>query len=550
MLKAARSRTICLIGSNCHTQPAKPSRRKVQLFSFFRGTVANLSPADLLAQLAGPAKTPTMRALWIACWLFLAVGCTKRSNSEALEIVVPTEAQTLDPRYSTRSLDIKLTRLVHAGLTGLNPNSLRPIPLVAKAWKKENMRSWLVELKPGLRFHSGRRLSSRDVCATLLALQDRALASPHRGIVESIGSCERLSPLRLRVRLKRPRATLLTDLEIPILRWDQVRSAPQPQGQLDGLGPFRIASYERGEVKLKPATTGVLSPPHHELVVRSVRDSNARVLRLLAGHADIAPNAVPPGLLPTLERRNELRINSRQGANVTYLLFQNDRSNLKRKEIRLAIAQAIDRKLIVETLLAGRARLAQGIFPSNHWSAPQDLPSVEFRPGRAYAILKELPPLTLLTSTDRSRVTIARALAQMLGDAGLKVEVVSLDLGVMLERLDAGDFDLATLQMPELTEPHLLSWFFHPRGVPGEGGEGRNRARYRSRQAGHLIDRAGKISDFNTRRSLYQQIARLMRNDLPVFPLWHEDQVAVVSKRARSFQLSAEGRWLAAVKLP
>jgi hypothetical protein len=41
-----------------------------------------------------------------------------------------------------------------------------------------------------------------------------------------------------------------------------------------------------------------------------------------------------------------------------------------------------------------------------------------------------------------------------------------------------------------------------------------------------------------------------MSRDLPVVPLWHEDQVAVVSARARDFLPSAEGRWLGVAALP
>jgi peptide/nickel transport system substrate-binding protein len=158
--------------------------------------------------------------------------------------------------------------------------------------------------------------------------------------------------------------------------------------------------------------------------------------------------------------------------------------------------------------------------------------------------LKNLPPVTLYTSTDRARVTIARAIAQMLADAGLETRVVSLDLGVLLERLDAGDYLLATLQMPELTEPNVLRWFFHPSGVFGEGGEGRNRARWRSRRAGELLDEAATIADRAQRRALYGELADLMADEMPVVPLWHEDQVAVLSERASEFRLSAEGRWL------
>jgi hypothetical protein len=41
-----------------------------------------------------------------------------------------------------------------------------------------------------------------------------------------------------------------------------------------------------------------------------------------------------------------------------------------------------------------------------------------------------------------------------------------------------------------------------------------------------------------------------MAEEVPVVPLWHEDQVAVVSARARGFVQSTEGRWLGLASLP
>jgi ABC-type transport system substrate-binding protein len=137
----------------------------------------------------------------------------------------------------------------------------------------------------------------------------------------------------------------------------------------------------------------------------------------------------------------------------------------------------------------------------------------------------------------------------MIGDAGLPVRVVSLDLGVLLSRLDAGDFDIALLQIPELTEPNVLSWFFHPRGIPGEGGEGKNRGRYRNAAAGDLLDRASESSDRDERRARYAEFQALMARDLPAIPLWHEDQVAILSERARGFRPSAEGRFASLARL-
>jgi peptide/nickel transport system substrate-binding protein len=484
--------------------------------------------------------------------LHSAVGCRRAAGpaERPLEVVVPLDVATLDPRHATRSLDVKLTRLVHAGLFGLNPETLRPEPLLAESFRFEGERRLVVELKRGVRFHGGTPFGADDVCATIAAVADPALGSPHRPIVGAIGSCRAPQSGTVVIELAEPRATLLSDLELPILRADQARSAPEPDGGLDGLGPYRIASVNRGEIVLLPQGGGALPAPRHAVTVRTVRDENARALRLLAGESDIAPNAISPALLPALAGRGRAWINARPGANVTYLLFQNDRAPFNRVEVRRAIAHAIDRDELVRTLLAGRAQVARWLMPPGHWSSPATLPGYNHLPQAARPVLARLGPITLLTGTDRLRVTLARAIAQMLGDCGLEVRVIALDFGVLLHRLDAGDFDLAMLQMPELTEPNVLNWFFNVRGIPGEGGEGRNRARYRSAEASALLDRASEVSEPKLRTELYAHVAEVMLRDLPVVPLWHEDQIAVVSSRARAFQLSAEGRWLGLASIP
>ena len=493
-----------------------------------------------------------MRIAAVLGLLSAASGCAEGTppGERPLEIVLPQEIGTLDPRFSTRGHDVKTTRLIHAGLVGLDPDSLAPVPLAAQSWRFVSDRVLEVELRPGVTFHSGKPLTSADVCGTLTALGEAKLGSPHRAVVRAIGACVPHTENRLRIELATDRATLLTDLEVPILRADQARWAPQPLGGLDGIGPYRVTRATPAVVELEPADTGGLPRPRHAVVIRSIRDENARALRLLAGRADIAPNALSPTLLPSLDGRAGLKIRARTGANISYLLYQNERPPFDRPEVRRAVARSIDREQIVRTLLAGRAESANGLLPRGHWAAPDSLPTQPFDPGPERAILAGLPEVTLVTSTDRLRVTIARAIAQMLGDAGLRVRVVSLDFGVLLARLDAGDFEMATLQMPELTEPNVLAWFFHPRGVPGEGGEGKNRARYRDPEVGRWLDAAGATRDAARRKELYGRIAERMQHDLPVLPLWHEDQVAVVSERAASFSLSAEGRWLAIARLP
>ncbi len=467
-----------------------------------------------------------------------------------------TEPATLDPRFATRGLDVKLTRLVHAGLVTLAPETLEPRPHLARSLIRRNQFDIDVELVATASFHSGKPLEPGDVCATIEAIRDPQTQSPHRSILEAFTQCHPTGPHSLTLTLSGPRASWMSDLEMPILRADEVRSPPQLDGKLDGLGPFRITSHTAGAIDLAPADNGKTPPPRFPISVRTIHDENARAMRLLSGRAELAPNAFSPSLLSGFERKGtDVVVSSRPGSNVTYLLTRCDRPPFDRPSVRHGVSLAIDRDVIVSSLLAGKARAAKWLIPQGHWAAPHHLPSLEHDPVRARALLTNLGAVTLLTSTDRSRVLLARAIAQMLTDAGLVTQVVPLELGLLLSRLDAGQFTLAILQIPELTEPNILSWFFHPRGIGGSAGGGserflgKNRTRYSSSIAGELLDHASASFDPEERRKLYVKLADVMLSDMPVIPLWHEDQIVVARGRGKRFVPSAEGRWLALAEL-
>lgn len=479
-------------------------------------------------------------------------GCGRPdAAARPIEVLVATPPQTLDPRFVTDAVGMRVTRLAHAGLVRLDPATLAPVPAAASSLTLVDERTLDVTLRDDVRFASGAPFESADVCATIDALRDPALASPHRVLVQDVASCEVRSPRELTLRLRTPRATLLTDLELPMLRRDQARSAPDARGGLDGLGAFAVTAVEDDAVHLAARTGGVDPRPAHDVEVRVVRDENARALRLLAGRADVLPNGVSPPLLDALVK-DGAAVTTRPGANLTYLLIHDQRAPFTDASTRRGLASAIDRATIARTLLGGRAEPADGLLPRSSFAFSPFDPPIAFDPDLARRALEPArgQPLQLLTSTDRARITVARAIAQMLGDAGLAVDVLPLDLGVLLARLSQGDYELAILQIPELTEPNLLRWFFHSSSIPKPGGAGANRARYASPEVDAWLDRAATTTDLAERRALYARIQAKMAADMPIVPLFREDQVAVTSARAASFVLSAEGRWGALARLP
>ena len=463
-------------------------------------------------------------------------------------MVVSSDAETLDPRFVTDATGLRISRLVHAGLMRLDPDTGAPVPYLARGvTTSPDGLTVTLQLREDVYFHSVAPLTARDVVATIHALRDPRLASRHARVLGAIAGALDTDPHTVVVTLSRPHATTLTDLEVPVLRADQVYDAPDLGGTLDGLGPYRVVTRARGSVELAPADRGALPRPAHAVRVRSLRDENARALRLLTGSSDVAINALSPALLPSLEAQG-LRVASRPGLSVNYVVMRLDRGPFASLAARQALDASIDRESIVKHLLSGRAQIARGLLSPSHWAAAGGEPPAAFDLARARALLGGAHlRATLLCGTDRLRVDVARSIAQDAAGAGLDLEIVPLELGALLARLAAGDFDAATLQLPELVEPNTLRVFLHSTSIPPQGS---NRGRVRDQALDELLDDGEATGDRSRRAAIYAKLEARIRQQAFVLPLWHEDQIAVTGPRAAGFQTSAEGRWLGLAALP
>ncbi len=483
--------------------------------------------------------------------IFALAGCNGGSSSSQapterpIEILVTSDAETLDPRFVVDSVGLRASRLVHAGLVRLDPTSLEPVPYVATSWTWVDARTLRVALREDVHFHSGAPLTASDVVATLHAFASPSVGSRHARVVEAIESSVEDGPHAVVIHMKRPHATLLTDLELPILRASEAEGPPDPAGHLDGLGPYAVERVSHGEIRLIPKGD-VLPLPKRSIVIRTVHDENARALRLIAGRSDVGQNVFSPTLLPALAARPDLTVVSRTGANLTYLLARVDRGTLSDVHLREAISLAIDRPTITRTLLAGYAQPASSLLPPNHW-AHTDEPVLAYDPDAARSRVKSPVSMTLLTSTDRARISIARVIAQELAEVGIAAEVVPLELGTMIARLNAGDFDAAILQLPEITEPNVFRVFMHSTSIPPAGA---NRSRLSDPEVDALLDEGDRTTDRDVRKAAYAKLETRARLTLAMIPLWHEDHVVVMGARARGYVPSAEGRWLSVAALP
>lgn len=478
----------------------------------------------------------------------LGAGCEGAvEDSKTTVMLLPREVRQIDPRFAADSVSLKVSRLLFASLITIDPQSLDAIPQLADRVVATSDVRYDVSLRPNLHFSDGSRLDAEDVRATFIGLQDPALKSRYAGTYRRIARIEVLDPLHLTFVLDGPHATFVTDLEMPIVRSEDSRRA---LGDVPVVsGPYRLLSRERGEIHLK-ANRHYQGPAPRisRLLLRTVRDDNIRTLRMLSGKGDLTVDGVPP-LLQSLFLKDE-RFNVRRvaGVGTAYLGVNTSSRWLKDVRVRRALAHAIDRKAVIRTKLFGAARLARGMVPPGHWAYEENVATYDYNPKRSRELLAEVfgnnqPELVLRCGSERSRVSTARVVASMLRQVGLEVVVRPSELSTLLSDLNHGRFELTLLELPEVLEPHVLSWFFDSHHVPGPGVEGANRWRYRNDQFDAALESGRLATSRRRRQEAYSKVQRMLAIDLPVVPLWHRDVVVVSTEALAHLPVPRHGRY-------
>jgi peptide/nickel transport system substrate-binding protein len=480
-----------------------------------------------------------------------AAGCEvreRRTPDDTLVMLFDVVLNDVDPRFETGNNDQKISRLIAPGLTTVARPSLEPAPALAETLEQRDELTWDVTLRPGLRFSDGTPVTSDDVVYTYTSVLDPATASTYRSnFTDRFARIEALDERRVRFHLNEPLATFLSDLDFGIVSAAAARRGERGRfagNHVIGAGAYRVASFATGLVVLErnPYSFGP-APRMPRVEIRTVRDANARALMLVGGSADLAQNALRLDLVDAVAGRARIHVASGPSAILSYMMMHNEDPVLRDVRVRQAIAHAIDRERIIAVKLGGRAVPATGLLPPSHWAYEPDVARYAHDPERARALLDQAGypdpdgpggaprlRLTYKTSADQFRLALARILAAQLGEIGIEVEVRSFEFGTFFADIKRGNYQLATMQTTAITEPDFYYAYFHSSRIPGaENPHDTNRWRFRNARIDELTADGRRTADRGRRLAIYGEVQQILARELPVIPLWHEDNVAVMN---------------------
>ncbi|MDY7226910.1 ABC transporter substrate-binding protein [Hyalangium rubrum] len=500
---------------------------------------------------------PPLHRAFLGLCLVLAAGCRPERAPDGITVLLEAPPDSLDDRFALAAIGQRIGQLIAPGLIVFDDTGA-PVPALAESFQELSPTVMEFRLRPGLTFHDGTALTAEDVKATYEGVRDRALQSPRADRYEPIEKVEVVNDRTLRFHLRRPYAPLLAEMTLSILPSE--RAGPEGvalQGSHPvGAGPFRFESAPDDEHLTLVPFAGYHggAPAIPRLYFRVVRDETTRVLELRKGRADLVINAVSPAVLPALRKEPGLRVLTRPGTGHAYLGFNLRSGPLADVRVRQAVCHLIDVRPIVEHKFHGLAVPATGLLPTTHWAyapggdcAPDAAEAARLLDAAGYPDLdgpggRPRLTLSLKSSTDRFRKSVALVLQEQLARGGVAVEVRTLEFGTLFNDIRRGNFEMVTLKWAAVMEPDLMRGVFHSRNVPTEENlwGGLNRGGLRDAALDALLDRASQASR-EERRELYARAQERVGMLLPSAPLWHESSVAVVSRRLEGFEPSAHG---------
>lgn len=481
------------------------------------------------------------------------VGACDSAPRERLVVALEAAPKHLDPRFAASDYDGKVSRLLFAGLTSNDtPTGETELDLAASITDEGSGRL-LVELRNDARFVDGTPVLASDVAATYASIAASDSTSPYRSVFSAVAS-EVLGPRRLRLTSSPPRPSLRYDLEMGILpaAW-LARSKSKTDEATIGAGNWRLLRSEPdGTIALVPAVSEPGQPA--ELWFKPMVDDNARLFALATGRVDLVQNAVPPNLLSVVRGYASLSVAQSDSFKLTYMALATEHPLLRDRRVRQAISLAIERQAIIDSRLAGTATVADGFLPPRHPLHDGNLRPLPTDVGRAKALLEEAGlgvgtdgcrgRLTIKTSTNKLRRSIATLIAADLTRVGLCTEVQSLEWGTFFDDLKRGNFELATLQWPSVQEAGIFRWVFHSASIPTEdnGWSGANRGHFRDAETDHLIEAAERATTPEDKRGTYQALQQRLVSEMPYAFLWNEANVVVQNRRWTAFSALPNGR--------
>ncbi len=487
----------------------------------------------------------------IAAALVALAGCghyrTDRSPG-TLQVDIETSPTSTDPRFATDATSSRINELIFDSLVKTDRDG-QFVGHLADSIERPSPTEIVFHLKHGVRFSDGRELTARDVIFTYHSILAPESMSAKRAGIEELKSIDAPDDYTVVMTTAHPYAPALELATEGIVPAGTPLPSKGNAAAPIGSGPFQMVGYARDEaarLERNPYCPYPSGAPR-SILFKIVPDPTVRALELAEGVCDFSGNNIEYDVLPWLAAHQSLKVSKTPGTTYKYLSFNFRDPRLRDLRVRRAIAYAIDRNTIVNTILRGTGRVATGMLSPENWAYEGNVTTYSYDPIKARQLLDQagyaagsngMRGLRFEYKTTPEGARLGEVFQAMLQRVGIELTLRTLDFAAYYADIQAGSFDLTSLQWVGINDPNSYYMVFDSKKTPPHG---QNRGYYSNPAMDRLVEAGMSIVDPVARKQIYGQVQQLAAEELPYVSLWWVDNVAVMNRRLVGFDAYPNG---------
>ena len=475
-------------------------------------------------------------------------------DGDALVSATIGEPSNFIPALANDSASTEITDKVYNGLLKIDKD-LNIVPDLADSLEiSDDGLTFTFHLRQNVRWHDGEPFTSRDALFTYELMIDPQTPTSYGESYKQVKSAEAPDDHTFIVRYDRPLARALVSWCFDIMPAHLMKGQPLEGSPLArhpiGTGPYKFEKWESGQrVTLVANDDYFGGRPHLDRrITKIIPDLNAQMMELMGGSIDTM------GLTPDqyMEKMADAAFVSQYNVfrypafAYTYLGFNFLDPRFQDVRVRQAIAYAIDKDEVIEGVLLGLGRPANGPFKPDMWAYNDNVKPYPFDPEKAKALLAEAGwadtngdgildkdgqsfQFTIITNQgNKLREQTGLIIQARLAEIGIKVNLRIIEWAAFLkEYLDKHNFEAVIMSWTIPIEPDLFDVWHSSKTREGE----LNFISYKNPEVDALIDQARFTLDQPTRKNAFDRIQEIFYQDVPYVFLYVPDALPVISKR-------------------
>jgi peptide/nickel transport system substrate-binding protein len=400
---------------------------------------------------------------------------------------------------------------------------------LAKRWEVKDPNTWLFYLDERYKFNDGSPVTAADVVHSLNRIQTDPQSKQKAAVTRPIAEAAVVDKYTVKITTKKPTAPLLSFICDNLIVtskaiYDKYGPRVADREYMYGGGPYRLRELIPGQrlvLEKKPEHPEAKKNPQapDEIVFLVMRETEQRVTALLNGEIQIA-QFIPPHLSKSVESSPKHRIVSVPVVQMMFLAMQ-PKPPFDKKEVRQAVAYAIDRDKLIETLLEGRAsRLDGPLGPGQYGYDPDLSPQYSYNPEKAKELLAKAgypDGVDVELDTPVGRYTLDKqlteAMAAMLTEVGIRTKLLTPEWPTLWANVQKGKVAFFYMGRGSMLDPSsALHQYFKTGGSPRIG--------YSNLEVDRLLDKELQTFEPAERKKYLSEAMSIITEEAPAHFLW------------------------------